>query len=157
MQENLSNLGHDIPSGKLEENRELCCPDFFTAVLKVLDDAIEKPERCGNSFELKLLDEMKDCRVQICNLDKQVKDHARGLKDHRELKEAELQDAKLKLQEIEAESQAKLYKEREDSLHKLEEMKLRYEDTIREFKEPINVEQTVLLDTRMPSCKTTVS
>ena len=102
-------------------------------------------------------DELLLPKSQICNLDKQVKDHACGLKDHRDLKGAELQDAKLKLQEIEAESQAKLYREREDSWHNLEEMKLRYEDMILEFKEPINVEQTVLLDTRMPSCKTTVS
>mmetsp|Transcript_36749 Transcript_36749/g.76739 ORF Transcript_36749/g.76739 Transcript_36749/m.76739 type:complete len:576 (-) Transcript_36749:238-1965(-) len=83
-------------------------------------------------------------KSHISNLEKQLKDREMVLRDCQESKEAELQEAKLKLQGMKAEDEAKLNKEREDSRQKLEEMKVKYEEKIREFKEEINVKQTDL-------------
>jgi hypothetical protein len=82
-------------------------------------------------------------KSHISNLEKQLKDREMVLRDCQESKEAELQEAKTKLQGMKAEDEAKLNKEREDSRQKLEEMKVKYEEKIREFKEEINVKQTV--------------
>ncbi len=82
-------------------------------------------------------------KSHISNLEKQLKDREMVLRDCQESKEAELQEAKLKLQGMKAEDEAKLNKEREDSRQKLEEMKVKYDEKIREFKEEINVKQTV--------------
>ncbi len=82
-------------------------------------------------------------KSHISNLEKQLKDREMVLRDCQESKENELQEAKLKLQAMKAEDEAKLNKEREDSRQKLEEMKVKYEEKIREFKEEINVKQTV--------------
>jgi hypothetical protein len=69
---------------------------------------------------------------------------------------AELQEARLKLQEMKAEVEAKLNKERDDSRHKLEEMKARYEERIREFKEEIKANQAVR-DKQKPASGKTIS
>jgi len=56
---------------------------------------------------------------------------------------AELQEARLKRQEMKVEVEAKLNKERDVSRHELEKTKVGYEEKIREFKEEIKANQAV--------------
>ena len=69
---------------------------------------------------------------------------------------AELQEARLKRQEMKLEVEAKLNKERDVSLHELEKTKVRYEEKIREFKEEIKAKQAVR-DTHAPAGGKTIS
>lgn len=82
-------------------------------------------------------------KSHLANLEKQLKDREMVLRDCQESKEAELQEAKLKLQSMKTEDEAKINKEREDARQRLEDIKSKYEEKIREFKEEINVKQTV--------------
>jgi hypothetical protein len=98
----------------------------------VLEDRIEGlklSEQRANSA-------VADAKIRIKRLEQEMR-------DCQESKEAELEEAKLKLQALKAEDESKLNKEREDSRQKLEEMKVKYDEKIRELKEEINVKQTV--------------
>jgi hypothetical protein len=98
--------------------------------LRLLEDRIE-----GLTLsEQRAHSAVADAKIQVKRLEQEMQ-------DCQESKEAELEEAKLKLQAIKTEDESKLNKEREDSRQKLEEMKVKYDEKIRELKEEINVKE----------------
>uniref|UniRef100_A0A7S0ES13 GB1/RHD3-type G domain-containing protein n=1 Tax=Hanusia phi TaxID=3032 RepID=A0A7S0ES13_9CRYP len=94
-------------------------------------------------------------KSHIDNLEKQLKERETVLRELEQTKEAELSEARVKIQNIKTEDEARMTKERDEAKARYEDLRVKSEEKIRNLKEEINAKLTEnkVLNERIESFK----